>query len=144
MLIKDMNHHCICYYNIMYLIHKIRLNPTFEQEIYFKKACGIARFSWNYFLNKWILSHQKNTPKEEQKSLFQIVKELNASKREQFPWMYDVTKCAVETALWDLRQAFQNHFKSPKKFGFPKFKKKSILNKVLKSAMSIFRLMDII
>ena len=28
--------------------HKIRLNPTPEQEVYFRKACGTARFVYNW------------------------------------------------------------------------------------------------
>ena len=29
---------------------KIRLKPTKEQEILFKKSCGVARWSYNYYL----------------------------------------------------------------------------------------------
>ena len=35
------------------LTHKIRLDPTFKQETYFRKACGVARFAWNWALAKW-------------------------------------------------------------------------------------------
>ena len=35
------------------LTHKIRLDPTCKQETYFRKACGIARFTWNWALAKW-------------------------------------------------------------------------------------------
>lgn len=34
--------------------HKIRLNPTPEQEIYLHKACGIARFAFNWGLAEYI------------------------------------------------------------------------------------------
>ncbi|NJP05839.1 MAG: helix-turn-helix domain-containing protein, partial [Chloroflexaceae bacterium] len=30
--------------------HKIRLNPTPEQEQYFRQAAGNARFAWNWAL----------------------------------------------------------------------------------------------
>jgi transposase len=30
--------------------HKIRLNPTSEQESYFFRASGVARFAWNWAL----------------------------------------------------------------------------------------------
>lgn len=33
--------------------HKIRLNPTPEQEIYFRKAVGISRFVYNWGLARW-------------------------------------------------------------------------------------------
>lgn len=35
------------------LTHKIRLRPTCKQAQYFAKACGIARFTWNWALNAW-------------------------------------------------------------------------------------------
>jgi hypothetical protein len=28
--------------------HVIRLNPTPEQEVYFRKACGVARHAYNW------------------------------------------------------------------------------------------------
>ena len=35
------------------LSHKVRLDPTFKQEEYFRKASGVARFAWNRALSKW-------------------------------------------------------------------------------------------
>ena len=35
------------------LTHKIRLSPTQAQERYFVKACGVARFTWNWALSRW-------------------------------------------------------------------------------------------
>jgi putative transposase len=36
-----------------YKSHKIKLYPTKTQEIFFKKSCGVARFSYNWALAKW-------------------------------------------------------------------------------------------
>src|SRR5207247_11332150 len=33
--------------------HVIRLNPTSEQEGYFRKACGVARHAYNWALARW-------------------------------------------------------------------------------------------
>ena len=33
--------------------HKIELVPTPEQETYFRKACGTARFTYNWGLARW-------------------------------------------------------------------------------------------
>src|SRR5437588_6156709 len=33
--------------------HLIRLNPTKEQEVYFRKACGVARHAYNWALARW-------------------------------------------------------------------------------------------
>ena len=37
----------------MYRSHKIRLYPTARQEVYFRRACGVSRFAWNFALNYW-------------------------------------------------------------------------------------------
>ena len=33
--------------------HVIRLNPTPEQEVYSRKACGVARHAYNWALARW-------------------------------------------------------------------------------------------
>ncbi|WP_289757492.1 helix-turn-helix domain-containing protein, partial [Thomasclavelia cocleata] len=33
----------------MFLTRKIRLKPTPEQEILFRKSAGVARWAYNYF-----------------------------------------------------------------------------------------------
>jgi transposase len=33
--------------------HKIRLNPASEQEAYFYRASGVARFAWNWALDEY-------------------------------------------------------------------------------------------
>jgi putative transposase len=54
-----------------------------------------------------------------------LCKELTAIKREQFPWMLEVTSLAPLLAIWDnLDKAFKNFFS--KRGGFPKFHKKGI------------------
>ena len=36
----------------MLLTRKIRLKPTSEQEILFRKSAGVARWAYNYFLSE--------------------------------------------------------------------------------------------
>jgi putative transposase len=64
----------------------------------------------------------------------QLHKELNAKKQTDFPWMYEVSKCAPQEALRDLDKAYKNFFhrvelakqgKWKGKLGFPKPKKRS-------------------
>ncbi len=109
----------------MTLAHKIALVPTLEQETYFRKACGTARFAYNWGLARW----NELYAAKEKPSAFSIKKELNSIKSEQFPWMYEVTKCAPEAALADLGAAFRNYFrdrnkKTGKHAKRPTFKKK--------------------
>ena len=108
----------------MLLAHKIRLNPSPEQEIYFKKACGIARFTYNWALATW----KQNRDNEHKKSIIKSKNDFNDIKHEKYPWMYEVTKCAAEYAFIDLNQALSNHFKNPKHFGFPNPKTKKTLS----------------
>jgi putative transposase len=73
--------------------HKIRLNPTPEQETYFKKACGTSRFVFNWGLARW---KEQKTNGVVEYGPAKLKAEFNAIKREQFPWTLDVTKNAVE------------------------------------------------
>lgn len=103
--------------------HKIRLNPTPEQATYFAKAAGTRRFVFNWGLVEWKRQYEAG----EKPSMLALKKQFNAIKGELFPWVYDVTKCAVEGAFFDLGAAFKNFFEgiqSGRKVGYPKFKKK--------------------
>ena len=103
--------------------HKIRLEPNDKQATYFSKACGVARFAYN-----WALAKAKELYEQDNDMKFNetaLRKELNAIKKEQFPWMLEVTKCAPQLAIKDgLAKAFKNFFS--KKAGFPKFHKKGV------------------
>src|SRR6266496_5284118 len=107
--------------------HRIRLNPTPEQEAYFRKAAGTARFVYN-----WGLAEIKRALQEgrQPQHALDLKARFNAIKRETFPWVYEVTKCAVEGAFRNLAAALTNFFASKrgqrkgKPIGFPKWKSK--------------------
>ena len=101
--------------------HKIALNPNNRQSTYFAKACGVARVAYNWGLAKWNDMYQLG----EKPSESAIRKSLNAIKKHQFPWMYEVTKCAVQLAIKDdLNNAFKKFFNH--EAAYPKFKKKGL------------------
>jgi putative transposase len=100
----------------MLLAHKIALNPTAAQAVYFAQASGTARFAWNWALAEW----QRQYKEGGKPSDTSLRRELNAIKREQFPWMYDVTKAAVQEAIIDLGSAFRSFFE--KRGKYPRFK----------------------
>ena len=52
--------------------------------------------------------------------------QFNAIKKEQFPFVYEVTKCATEQPFENLQSAFDNFFRDLKqgKVSYPQFKKK--------------------
>lgn len=98
--------------------HKIRLNPNNIQATYFKKACGVKRFCFNWGLAEWKRQYALGL----KPSAFQLKKEFNAVKKELFPFVAAVTKCAAECAFSNLDRAFKNFFKKTSRY--PKFKKK--------------------
>src|SRR2546428_10026462 len=87
--------------------HVIRLNPTPEQEVYFRKACGVARHAYNWALARW-----KDERAEDKWAKMKDLKaEYNRIKGEQFPWCYEFTKCAPEQEFGNLGQAFANYWR---------------------------------
>jgi len=103
--------------------HKIRLNPTPEQATYFAKAAGTARFCFNWARAQW----QEQYEAGGKPSALALRTQFNAIKKDQFPWVYDVTKCAVEGAFMDVAAAFKNFLQgrtAGRKTGYPKFKSK--------------------
>ena len=108
----------------MIISHKIRLDPNNKQATYLAKACGVARFAYNWALAEWQTQYatwkeDNSQPKPNQMSLR---RQLNAIKRENFPWMLDVTKNAPQMAIIQLGNAFKNFFAGRAKY--PQFKKK--------------------
>jgi putative transposase len=102
------------------LSHKICLDPTYKQEEYFRRACGVARFTWNWALAKWKEEYKAgNKP-----TGLGLKKAFNTLKKQNFPWMYEVTKYASQQPFIYLQVAFTRFFK---KLGrYPKFKRKGI------------------
>lgn len=110
----------------MILAHKIALDPNNAQATYFARACGVARFAYNWALAEWKRQYEawkadNSLPKPSQAALR---RQLNAVKREQFPWMLDVTKNAPQMAIIQLGQAFQNFFAGRARY--PQFRKKGV------------------
>jgi putative transposase len=99
----------------MQLSHKIRLYPNHNQTIQLVKACGTARFTYNWALAKWNEYYQEG----KKTTAFQLKKEWNQCKPE---WVYDSPKDANQQPFTNLGKAFQRFFKKLGKY--PTFKKK--------------------
>ena len=119
--------------------HIIRLDPTNKQATHFGKTCGVARLAYNWALAEWQKQYQadKNYRDECQAkgitidenrlnkpSQGKLRKQLNAIKREQFPFMLEVTKCSPQLAIMQLGDAFKRFFKGESKY--PQFRKKGV------------------
>lgn len=110
----------------MIIAHKIALAPNNEQATYLARAAGVARFAYNWALAEWKRQYEawkidNSVPKPSQAALR---RQLNKVKREQFPWMLEVTKSAPQMAIIQLGQAFQNFFSGRARY--PRFRKKGV------------------
>jgi len=101
----------------MFVAHKIALSPTPDQETYFRKAAGTARFAYNWALDQWVSLYRLG----EKPSEAMIRKNLNKIKYIEFPWMKDVSKTVPQQSIKNLGKAFNNFFN--KRAKYPKYKK---------------------
>lgn len=104
--------------------YKVELDPNNKQRSLLARSVGCARFAYN-----WGLARRIELYKSEKKSTTAVNqhKELCTLKKSEYPWMYEVSKCAPQEALRDLEKAYKNFFgrcKKGGKPGFPKFKSK--------------------
>lgn len=107
--------------------HKIRLMPNNRQATYLARCCGVARFAYNWGLARWkeqYEAHKANPDANPRPNQYNLRKQLNLVKREQFPWMMEVSKYAPQQALINLGRAFGNFFR--KNGRHPQFKKKGV------------------
>ena len=112
----------------MILGHTVALEPTPAQEAYFRRACGTARFAYNWALAAW----QRMRAAGEKPSTAVIKARWNAYRDAELPWTCEVTKWASGQAILDLGTAFAHFFrdcnksKKQRRFLYPRFKKKRL------------------
>jgi putative transposase len=110
--------------------YKTELDLNNAQITVCLQHAGVARFTYNWGLRRYMSEYAagRKTP-----TAIGLHKELNALKKTDFPWMYDVSKCAPQEALRNLEKAFKNFFNNVKKkkqgkhkgkLGYPRFKTK--------------------
>ena len=106
------------------LAYRYELKPNVKTRILLAKHAGAALFAYN-----WGLKQRKDRYEKDKSSTNAIEQHrlLNSLKESDFPWMYEVSKCALQEALRDLDKAMRHFFRGIKEgvpVGFPKFKKK--------------------
>ena len=89
------------------IAHRIELKPNNKQKTYFRKAFGCARLAYNWGLAEWKRMYEAG----EKPNGREIRKRFNAIKKEQFPFCYEVTKCATDQPFANLQNAFDNFSK---------------------------------
>ena len=102
------------------LSHRIALVPTAAQEVLLRQAVGVSRFAYNWALAEWKRQYQAG----EKPSEVALRRQLNAIKRQQYPWMLLVPKSVPQQAIKNCGNAFQRFFQ--KQGRYPKFKKKGV------------------
>jgi len=108
----------------MQLTHKIALNPTKDQTIYFQKAAGTSRFVWNWALERW----NKEYLSGKKPNAMALKKSFNAIKYQEFPWLKEMHRDSHAQPFAYLAKAWNRFFseiKSNKPAHEPKFKKKN-------------------
>ena len=102
--------------------HKIELKPNNAAKTHFRKAFGCARLAYNWGLAKW----QENWKLGVKSSFCILQNEFNSIKKEQYPFVYEVSKYATQQPLRNLEKAFKKYFADLKKgkVSYPKLKKK--------------------
>lgn len=88
---------------------KYRIYPNKEQETLIKKNIGCSRKIYN------LLLHDYNNTKKLNKV---------SSYKNTYPYLKEADSLALANSLQNLKQAITNHYKNPKHFGLPVFKKK--------------------
>lgn len=88
----------------MTISHKIELIPNNKAKTYFKKAFGCSRLAYNWGLAKWQEYYKQGI----KKTHLDLKKEFNAIKKEQFPFVYEVSKYATQQPFIHLNLAFIN------------------------------------
>ena len=110
---------------IMIISKKIRLKPTKEQETQLWKSVGIARWVYN-----WTLERQQENYKNGGKFIYdnQLRKEITQlKKQEDYRWLGDVSNNVAKQAVKDACNAYKRFFKGQS--SAPKFKSRKRSNK---------------
>ncbi len=126
--------------------YRTELDLNNEQITACLKHAGCARKAYNWGLARKEEARAKGEPMPDARTLH---RELNALKATEFPYMYEVSKCAPQEALIDLDHAFRHFFRKVNlkkqgkwrgKCGYPKFKsrKKDIGGFRLTGAIHVF------
>ena len=110
--------------------YKTELDLNNTQITACRKHAGAARWAYNWGLHRKQEAYRTTGTSP---SAIDLHQEMNALKRTNVPWMYEVSKCAPQEALRHLDRAFEGFFRRIKlkkagqywgKLGYPRSKSK--------------------
>ena len=88
--------------------YKTELDLNDRQMTACRQHAGAARWAYNWGLR---IKQERYTASKRSPTAIELHRELNALKKTDVPWMYRVSKCAPQEALWNLDAAFQQFFR---------------------------------
>lgn len=97
---------------------KVRLKPTPEQFTLLWQSAGVARWAYNWVLNRQQTNHANGGKFISNNDLRKELTQLK--KQEEFQWLGDVSNNVAKQAVKDACLAYQRFFK--KQAAFPRFK----------------------
>ena len=102
--------------------YSVELDPTNVQRTSMLRHAGIARFAYNWGLQRkqevWWMN-QLPIPRVKTPTAIDLHRELNLRKKQDLAWMYESSKCAPQEALRDLDRAYRSFFEGRARF--PRF-----------------------
>lgn len=117
----------------MLIAKKIRLKPTPEQEMLFRKSAGVSRWAYNYFLSENNRVYQEYLANGEtgEKSISEgkVRKYINnVLKKTTHTWLSEIGSNVMKQAVKDANNALQRYFKGVSEKPCYKSKHKSKLS----------------
>lgn len=94
----------------MLVAHRIELAATPAQADYFRRACGTARFVWNWALAEW----QRQRSVGQRPTALALKKQFNAIKYFAFPWLKEIHRDAHSQPFANLARAWSRFFDQAK------------------------------
>ena len=88
--------------------YKTELDLNNRQVSACRRHAGAARWAYNWGLR---IKQERYKATKRSPTAIELHRELNALKKTDVPWMYEVSKCAPQEALWNLDAAFQQFFR---------------------------------
>src|SRR5215469_7147335 len=88
--------------------YKTELDLNDQQVTACRRHAGAARWAYNWGLQ---VKQERYRAGKKHPNAIALHRELNALKKTQVPWMYEVSKCAPQEALWNLDAAFAQFFR---------------------------------
>lgn len=107
-------------------VHRVALDVNGTQDALFSHCAGIARFSWNWALDRWKRQYDahREDPTQPKPNEAALRRELNAIKAIEYPWMLQAPKAVPQQAIKNVGAAFKGFFAGRARY--PNFKAKGV------------------